>query len=169
MKYFMFILLIVGCKSKELDVIVPKDDFLETTKLSLDSINLFLKVNTPFIFTTTKGDITIKFTGGDFCPQNECSTCDPEVQLRIFLKHKLDSIEVPTMSIYRCSQTLPILYKTGKCTFPYAISGEPIKRYGKLIFSVKELAPYAKTSAEVKDFYINNKYTLNLTILNACD
>lgn len=170
MKYFILILLLsFSCKSKEPDVVVPKDDFFETTKLLSDSLNIFLKMNVPIDFKTTKGDISIRFSGYDLCPQSDCSTCDPEAPVRIYLKHKLDSMQVKTMYIYRCSQRLPILYKTAKCVFPYVISGEPIEKYGNLIFSVKELAPYAKTSVEVQDFYKNNKYTLSLTILNACD
>lgn len=158
----------ISCKKQEPDSLVSKDDFFETTKLLTDSINVSLKMSAEISVASTDGEFVIKFSANDPCPKNTCSTCDfGEGVVRIILKHKLDSVALTEIRLFRCGKT-PIYYQTASCSQPKN-NFSSYSTHGKLIFSIKELSPYPETITASNDLYYNNKYTLNLTIRNICD
>jgi len=87
-------------------------DFFEKTSLLKDSINLELKMRSVQEVQTTKGGMKIYFIASELCAQSECGTCDVNASLDIFLIYETDTLQTSTIRIYRCSQDLPILYKT---------------------------------------------------------
>ncbi len=170
MKYLftMSIALFIFCCNGNV-VDEPKEvyDFFSEAWLLSDSVNVLLKMNVPQTIETTEGDMKINFIASDFCTPEWCGTCDVESTINIFLYHEADSVTLPTIDFVRCNKTPPIIYKTANCNQD---------RYGynstdheNLIFSVRELYPYPRTNEESQDFYYNNKYNLNLTILNKCE
>jgi len=160
---FAFII-ISSCKDND-----PNLDFFEQVSLTSDSINVLLKMNEPQAVMTNKGEISIYFIASELCSQDECPTCDVDASINIFLIHKKDTVNAPAIRIYRCGQSLPILYNTINCNQKdFGSSGFNFTKYGNIIFNVKELYPYPQTMNELNDLIQNKKYYVRLTLLNTC-
>ena len=113
--------------------------------------------------------ISVYFNANELCHQDECSTCDVDATVNLFLVQKKDTVKVPSIRLNRCSQTLPILYKTITCSQnDFGASGYNFAKYGNIIYNIKELYPYPQTSKELNDFIRNDLYYIKLTALNTC-
>lgn len=141
----------------------------ESARLVGDSVNLVLRMNEPQTLLTTEGEMSIHFLGSELCSQEECSTCDVSASVNIFLVHAADTVKVSPIRLYRCSQDLPILYKTINCSqADFGSYGYHFTKYGRIIYSVSEMYPYPATRAEVMEFAKNNRYSIKVTALNSC-
>ena len=178
MKYLFTIviaLFIISCNGNDGPIDEPEEvyDFFSEAWLLSDSINMLLKMNEPQTIETTEGDMGIWFDANEACPINEeaCGFCDPLAAVHIYLKHAGDTVSLQMMSLYRCALPFsPIFYETINCDRPdFNSSYDQSTLYENLIYNVKELYPYPHTVEETEDFYYNNKYYLNLTILNKCE
>ena len=167
MRYLIFIfsmIIFTSCKDDD-----PKLDFFNQVSLVSDSVNLLLKMNKPQTIITNEGEISIHFIANELCPQDQCSTCDVDATINLMLVHKKDTVKVPSIRLYRCSQTLPILYKTIACSQnDFGASGYNFAKYGNIIYNIKELYPYPQTSKELNDLIRNDLYYIKLTALNTC-
>ena len=178
MKYVFTIsimLFIFSCNGNEGPFDEPEEvyDFFSEAWLLSDSVNMLLKMNESQTIETTEGDMEIWFDANEPCPINEeaCGFCDPLANVNIFLKHAGDTVSLQWISLYRCILPFsPIFYETINCDRQeFGSYSYNFRDYKNIIYNVKELYPYPHTVEETEDFYYNNKYYLNLTILNKCE
>jgi hypothetical protein len=154
-------MIISTCKESDSHI-----DFFNDVTIEGDSINLILKMRESQEIATSKGTISIFFEASEFCARIMCPTCDVEASIRLFLVHENDTVKLPTISIYRCGEDPPIIYRTVSCS--QEDSGYNFIKYGKLIYCIKEMFPYPETIDEIIDLVQNNKYYIKLTIIKAC-
>jgi len=157
----------MSCKKGEDELF--KGNFFSQTRLPGDSINLHLKMNEPQALVTTGGTMNIMFNVDPICYPEICRRCHLIAVVKFRLAHGSDTVVLDPLYLSGGCIQPPIYYGTVNCNETRIGGfGSHVTRHGNLIYNIKELYPYPNTRDELDSLRDNNKYSMNLTILNTC-